>query len=53
VAGFYRQILINAKTAASEWARGMIKQFAVSNQRIVDLIASNTRHLDENTELSS
>ena len=29
-----------------EWSKGMIKQLAVSNQHVVDLIASNTQRLD-------
>ena len=33
-----------------EWARDMIKQLAMSNQRIVELIASNAPRLDENAE---
>ncbi len=31
-----------------EWSRGIIKQLAVNNQRMVELIESNTHRLDEN-----
>jgi len=31
-----------------EWSRGMTKQFAVNNQRIVELLESNSHRLDEN-----
>ena len=30
------------------WSKGMTKQLAVSNQRVVELIASNTQRLDQN-----
>ena len=33
-----------------QWSRGMIKQLAVNNQRIVELIASNAQRLDEYTK---
>src|SRR5262245_61898238 len=32
----------------NEWSRGIIKQLAISNQRMVELIESNSRRLDEN-----
>ena len=34
-----------------EWSAGMIRQLAVSNQRVVELLASNTLRLDENDRM--
>lgn len=31
-----------------EWSRGIIKQLAINNQRMVELLDSNARRLDEN-----